>query len=96
MLSEDGANGMGWDVVLLRIRRPVGGGWSNMRVELVACTCFILFLENFLSLVLWLLPTYLPTSTTSPVHLGTFYFSGSLQLSKVPYICADDQLQVGA
>lgn len=37
MLSEDGANGMGWDVVLLRIRRPVGGGWSNMRVELVAC-----------------------------------------------------------
>lgn len=33
MLSEDGANGMGWNVVLLHIRRPVGeGGLSNMRV----------------------------------------------------------------
>lgn len=32
---------MGWDAVLLHIRRPVGeGGLSNMRVELVAYTTY--------------------------------------------------------
>lgn len=75
---------MGWDGMgcgTAAYKKTSRGSWVICELSWEHVSTYNLlhsFLGEFsLSLSRALVPTYLPTSTTSPVHLGTFYFSGS-------------------